>query len=281
MTSRISEFSLVQLAHGVSVFQRGPGLLQFGLDATRTGLIESEKAEELLLLIDACANPTPLHLLTSAVRHHVGADEARSIIADLVSFRILVPVTGPQVLMLGASPLAGAIAATLQRSGVAVRTPLSNDRASTFLALYDEDTVLAVVDLLPRSADIARLTRQRRGPVIPVAMVDSRVFVGPLRQPGTGACPHCAHLHLADRDVAFDDGLEFFPHGPVSPDPVVLAAGAAWASAFIRRVAGMPDPPGVSAKHPVAGQCDVVDPFGPNLVTSRFLFPHPRCGVCY
>ena len=254
--------------------------MQFGLDATRTGIIETPRATELAALISAVSTPTPIHQLIRSVSIHVGASAAESLVADLVAFRILVPADPVPVVLLGHSALAKQLTKLLRTSDVEVRAPMRNTTDERFVARADDWLPVVSVDQLGVAGDVARMTKHRAGAVIPVSMVDSRVIVGPLHTGPGVACPLCSALHLADVDSGWEDALSQFPAGPHSPDPVVLAAGIAAAATYIRRVAGVPDPPGVTAPHPVPGELMVADPFAPTTVKRSIVRPHPRCGAC-
>lgn len=281
MPGRIHGHTRVQLAHGVSVIQRGPNMLQFGLDATRTGVIETPVAAELRPLLDGCRTPTRVAKLDEALQAHIDAEAARSLVADLLSYRILVPADRPQVAMLGTSAVAKATAGILEDGGVTVRSPLRRESDMAFLAGMHQWVPLAVVDTLSRAQQAAFVVKQRTGPVLPVSAVDARVFVGPLHLGVGDACLNCLHLHLIDRDAGWEHAVATVPGGNLRPDPVVVAAGATVAATQLRRLAGVPDPPGVSAPPPVAGQVTVVDPFAPQPIAAIAVAQHPRCRVCF
>lgn len=281
MAQHIDGFERARLADGVSVFQRGPTMVQFGLDATRTGVLEVAQPAATAQVLSDAARPIALHALTAALREVLGADASRRIVADLVAYRLLVSAVAPHVVVLGTSPLAARLAALLHECRMAVHAPRKHQPDADFLAGCDERVPLVVVDQLARAGALARMAKHRPGPVLPVATVDSRVLVGPLRGGLADPCLCCVNLHVAERDASWERGVHAFPHGPATPDPVVIAAGAAAAAVAIRRVAGAPDPPGVSAPRLQPGQLAVVDPFGPQLVTHHTWDPHPRCTVCY
>lgn len=270
--ARINNLSLVQLAKGSTVFRRGPNLLQFGLDSTRTGIIETSCVEELVLLIDATRNPTPVNRLHSNIAALIGQEAARSLVADLVSYRILIPADARHIAMMGSSPLAQQLTSILTECGFEVLTRLET---------ADPWAPLVAVDQLAHATAVARMSRLRSGPTIPVTLIDSRVVVGPVRFTSTDPCLACANAHLQDIDVLWRETLAVNSLGTKDPDPVITAAGVAAAAAIIRRVAGLPDPPGVSARLIAPGEVVVVDPFGPRPVATHELSHHPRCRVCY
>lgn len=280
MPEGITEHTKVRLADGVSVGQRGPSMVQFGLDATRTGVIETPHAQALSKLFDAPFQPRPIHTLSRQLGAVVGAD-ARSLVSDLVAYRILVPTASAPALLLGDSALAASLAGLLGRSGVVVHTAPAHEISPEFLATTEKWGPLVVADQLHQAVPLARLTRHRKGAVVPVATVDSRVAVGPLRLDRAGACPACLAAYLAARDAGWQHACENIPGGPARPDPTVIAAGAAAAAVVVRRLAGLPDPPGVSAPPPHPGQLILVDPFSHEPTRGLTLAPHPDCPVCY
>lgn len=202
----------------------------------------------------------------------IGHDAARSLTADLVSYRILVPAEPRHIALIGASPLAKQLSDFLKTCGFAVSTNLES---------ADSWVPLVAVDQLAHASAVARIAKHRSGPAIPVTHIDSRVIIGPIRLAPTDPCLMCANAHFEDIDVLWRATLTENPHGSHDPDPVVAAAGVAAAATVIRRVAGVPDPPGVSAQSISPGEIVVIDPFGPRPVTTRAVAPHPRCRVCY
>jgi len=273
----------VRLAPGVSVFVRAPHTLQFGLDATRTGIIETPYATELAQLIDGTLEPISLHHLTRSLQSRIRAASgtAESLIADLLSYRIFVPVIDLPVLVLGKSPLAAELKSQLASSGIQVRVPLTPETEPDFVVAADQSAPLVLVDQLPHATQFAQLVKYRTGPTVAVSLFDSRVLIGPLRTSATDPCQACVQQYLRDRDAGWDTAAEHVPQGPRCPDPVLVRAGGAAAAVFIRRVAGVPDPPGVSAPHPVPGEFHVADPFAPVPLAVHQLQRHPDCPVCF
>ena len=82
------------------------------------------------------------------------------------------------------------------------------------------------------------------------------------------------------QDPNFDHVLESLPPAE-SVEPVVVAAAAAAVATVVGRLAGLPDPPGVSAPAPVAGDVVVVDPYSPAPVSLMRVTPHPDCPMCF
>ncbi|WP_052092886.1 hypothetical protein [Corynebacterium tuscaniense] len=274
--------TLVTLAHGVHVLQREPGVLQFGMDATRCGIVETRYADDLRPLLAGLSTPSRIREVRTMLMGVDGFTEraARSLIDDLLAYRILTPTTTTPVAMLGASPLAKTLRSLLENSGVAVRAPMGEESDGAFLHRLSDDVPLVVVDRIARHIAVDRKLGKHRTWNIPIATVDARVVVGPVSQGGSGPCLVCAEFYLLDRDPALHTVATALPDGPPSPDPVVLSAGASAAAALIRNAAGVPMPPGVSAGTLQHGTTVAVDPFGPTPVHTQVLGTHPRCPVC-
>ena len=127
--------------------------------------------------------------------------------------------------------------------------------------------------------DVNALASNRSGAIVPVTQVDARVFVGPVAAPG-GPCPVCArHYHL-DRDPNWNIVVERAPLA-ADTEAVSLAAGAAAAVLVARKLAGVPDPPGVGTGPVGPGHLVTVDPYGQVPVRAETLPPHPDCPSCY
>lgn len=281
MPQRINEFTQVRLADGVFVSQRGPAMLQFGADATRTGVVETARADRLSSLFDAPFTPRPIRYLIHQLRPIIGGDAARSLVADLMAYRILVPTDPAAVALIGATPLAEELAGVLGRSGCLLRRPETADVGPGFLEQLSAWGPLAVVDQPHLAEVVARYTRAGATPVVPVTSLDSRVVVGPVRLGPGDPCPACLDAYLRERDAGWERVREGQYAQRSTPNAAVVAAGAAAAAVVVRRLAGAPDPPGVSAPPPTPGGCVIADPFGPQPTQTVVLERHPDCNVCY
>ena len=275
--------TIIRFAPGATVFARGPGSLQFGADATRSGIVETPAAGPLAGVLRTLRSPTRLEWLVETARAECGLEpeEILSLVADLLSYRVLVTTPPSAALLVGRTPLGDALLSLLASARMQVRTPLRRESHERFLANSDRSLPLLVVDQLVSATHLAHLTRQRSGPIVPVSLVDARVFVGPVGMDRSGPCLHCAHLYHVDRDANWARVARAIRDNPPEPDPLVIAAGAAAAARVVRRICGAPDPPGVSAKHPARGLRLIVDPFGPEPEVQEELPPHPSCPVCY
>lgn len=269
----------LQFAPGVRPFLRAPGVIQFGADATRTGMITTEHADKLLAELRKLARPRSTRAAVRGIGEHLGEDAARSLVADLVAYRLLVPERGPQALVIGGGALTTKIHEVLAGAGVTVRSPMPHEAAATFLKRHDPWPPIVAVNCDKIAGELAGAARSRRGPLVPVTHLDARVLIGPVCA-APGPCPMCAQLYLLERDPNWDLVCGHMPGG-TSPEPTSLSAGAALAALAVRRLAGVPDPPGVSGPMPAPGEVISVDPFAAVPVTRTNLSPHPGCPVCF
>lgn len=274
--------TLVTLARGVHVSRREPGVLQFGMDATRSGVVETPFADKLRPLLAGLSTPARIREVRAMLMGIDGFTEgaARSLIDDLLAYRILLPKPQATVAMLGSSPLAKSLRSLLEESGVAVRGPMGEESDGAFLHRLPEDVPLVLVDRVARHIAVDRRLPKKRTWNIPVITVDARVVMGPVGQGETGPCLVCAEFYLLDRDPGMHQVATDLPDGPPSTDPVVLSAGAAAATTLIRQALEIPLPPGLSPSALQVGTTIAVDPFGPAPVHTEILGMHPRCPVC-
>lgn len=283
---QLTPASVIRFAPGARVFARGRGVLQFGIDATRSGIVETPLADALVPALSLLTSPVTLGEVLGAL---AGADmdpaAARALIDDLAAFRIVVADSSPRVLLMGRGPLADALSALLRSAHISVRTPLPTEPAARTLHAVDPHMPIVFVDQLHRYRDLAKSARHLSSTMLPVSAVDARVYIGPVGAGRSGPCLYCAHLYHADRDDQWEHVVAPHAGGQASADPgtdpVVVAAGAAAAATVVRRICGVPDPPGVSAPPPERGMMVVADPFGPTPLARTVLGPHQGCPVCY
>ncbi|MDK8795195.1 hypothetical protein QP968_05670 [Corynebacterium sp. MSK041] len=278
----MKDSTLVTLARGVHVSCRDSGVLQFGMDATRCGIVETQFADALRPLLAGLTTPARIHEVRTMLMGIDGFTEgaARSLIDDLVAYRILTPTATTPVAMVGSSPLAKELRALLEDSGVTVRVPLGHESDGAFLYRLAEHVPLVVVDRVAQHIAVDRQLTKQRTWNIPVVTVDARVVVGPISQGSSGPCLVCAEFYLLDRDPGLHQVATTLPDGPPSTDPVVLSAGASAAAALIRRAADVAMPPGITAGALQRGTTVAVDPFGPVPVNTEVVDKHSRCPVC-
>lgn len=275
----LEDSTLLRLGHGVHVVERSDTAVQFGLDATRSGVIESPVAPALARAFGNIAWPVDVRTLREVLKKSCGTDEtaARTLIDDLFTYRILIPDTRPTVALAGTTPLARELARILRASGITVRVRTSSDTAAEFCARHQREP-LVLVDCTHEYFDIGPALVGHGHPLVPVISFDSRVIIGPVG--GAAPCPMCTYMRLNDRDEHVHQVSGALAATARRMDPVVATMGAAVTATVIRRLIGIADPPGIVPDAPPPGWAAVVDPFVGTPVAPFDVEPHPQCPAC-
>ena len=280
----MGDSTLVRLAPGVNVLVRGEGSVQFGLDASRSAVLDTAHPRQLKDILDATVEPMAVRDVLNTLRGipEIDEPEARALVNDLLNYRILVDASERTVVVLGTSALADEVVRLLRTGGITVRTPLIDEPLHPFFSLLSPDTPVVVVDQVPQLVRLREALADHTGWIIPVFTLDSRVVVGPASLDGEGPCLECVLMHAQERD----------PHTHVTatalsqasstnaPDPAVVAAGAAAAAVIVRRCAEVPEPPGVLVPEAEPGIALIIDPFGPQWVAEHPVGTHKSCPAC-
>lgn len=193
----------IRLAHGAQPLVRDGGSVQFGLDATRTGIVAVERPTALASTLVTFHRPVEL---PEALRRLEAAGLSRAaaevLVSDLMAcgvLRVHRRATA-RVLLLGRSPLAEALSSLLASHGIQVRRPLAGETDVAYLIHSPARGAPVIgVDRLAHGRILAPVISRLAPTYLPVAMVDHRGWVGPLRASGRGPCPRFDH-HQADRD---------------------------------------------------------------------------------
>lgn len=271
---------MLQLAAGAHVYLRGREALQFGLDATRAGVIEATGAPLIMATLLGTRRGRPrADLAAGLVAAGLAPAAAHSLLDDLLAYRILIPCVRPAVILLGRGRLAQLLTELLGDAGVTVRSPIRGESEYAYLAAAEVRVPVVVVDRLAHSRATAPMLARFSDTSLPVSVVDQRGVIGPVRVDATGPCPLCADLHHTDRDSFWHRVVTQLPGGPVHPSPATLAMVAGQATALIAALTGVPAPPGVVPLSPQPGEVTVTDPWAG--VSHQTMAPHPRCPVCF
>lgn len=272
----------LMLAPAAHVFLRGQGAVQFGLDATRAGVLETDRAPALLAALLRARAPLPQpELLGQLQQAGFSPAAAHSLLADLVAYRILVSAPAGSVILLGRGRLADATAQLMADSGITVRTPLRGESEHAYLSGSAVDAPVLVLDRLAHSRTMAPLLARYAHTWITATIIDGRGVLGPLRIQGQGPCPMCGDLHRAATDSRWYPTVSQLPHGPVRPDPATVATTAARLLTLTQQLLGRYlHPPGTAVQQLAPGTVIEVDPYGP-VPPPRILEPHPGCPVCW
>ncbi|WP_460490478.1 hypothetical protein, partial [Corynebacterium nasicanis] len=205
----------LRLADGAHVYLRGRDALQFGVDATRAGVIETSQAPLIMATLLGSRRPRTrpdlVAGLTGAGLHRAAAD---SLLDDLLAYRILIPHAGASVILLGRGRLAQLLTELLTSAGVSVRSPIRGESEYAYLAATEITVPVVVVDRLAHSRSMAPMLTRFAPTSVPVSLVDHRGVIGPLRIDAHGPCPLCHDLHRTDRDALWHRVVTQLPGGP-------------------------------------------------------------------
>lgn len=271
---------MLELAAGAHVFLRGRDALQFGLDATRAGIVETSQAPLLMATLLSARRPRPRSdLVEGLVSAGLNPAAARSLLDDLAAYGILVPRVDRAVILLGRGRLAQTLMELLSERGVTVRSPIRGESEFAYLAAAEVDVPVVVVDRLAHSRAMAPMLTRFARTWVSCAIVDYRGIIGPLRIDARGPCPLCADLHRTDVDGFWHRVVTQLPGGPARPDAAVVAATAAHAAVLIAELVESPPPPGHAAMRLAPGAVVSVNPW--SGVSREIMSVHPRCPVCF
>lgn len=281
MTETVTE-TMFLIARGVAIVVRDGDHLQFGLDATRAGIIATPHAETLAEIFNKLHQPVTRDWLVGTIAARTATDRTTAgvLVDDLIAFRILAPQTRDSVYVLGHSPLARALCSHLNDVGFSVRRPMRHETDVEFIGRVPPPSATVLVDKLAAAQPLALRLRRVPNVILPVHAVDQHVVVGPVRTRGVGPCLVCTQLHYGQVDGMWNSITMRFPAGPLSTDPTVIAAGVAAVSAQLRRSVGPRLPPGITHTRPAPGEVVVADPFATPALSTRMVERHPKCPVC-
>lgn len=270
-----------RFAPGVGFYARDAGTLQFGLDATRAGLIGTGQP---MRLARALAHlPDPFTRADWEDLAGLPPSASRSLLDDLLKYGIVrAQGLGPAVVVLGRTRLAGLVTETLRAHGCRVRNPFDRETMSSYLAHTAPHTPIVLVDELAEALYWAPLLARYRAKAftwLPVSAIDSRGIIGPLHYRGEGPCPLCFDLVRSDMDPSWPTVIAQYGQHTKVHDFAVYHAITAHTLVAVGAVTGTPTPPGVPAARAMPGSLIDVDVYG--QTTHRILEPHPHCPACF
>lgn len=285
MTVDISERARYFLSTDIGIFLRDETHIQFGLDSTRAGIIESHNAETLVEILRAGQHEgarTRYQWERAFAAGGMSMLAARSLLHDLVEYRIMhLETAPPRVVILGDSPLAQSIRKMCFDRGLGVRSPLDWEALGVYLSTMEDDTVVLAVDQLYRTPKVAAALHSLPETCswMPISLVDSRGFIGPLHLKGKGPCPLCFELHRAAFDPRWAVITEQLEETIIAPNDQVLAAVTAQAAVIIDWLTGRPFPPGAPHKRFYAGELFDIDIYGKSQ--HQLVGAHAQCPACF
>lgn len=266
------------LAPETTILEREPGMLQCGMDATRVGVFEAHP--QLAGLLNRLRTPLTRQTIEKSIENTgMSPSAARSLVEDLISYRVLWPAPRPQrVAVLGTSALANELRDVLLGDSFQPRSPLHSETPAEYISSVAGHLPIVAVDMLDGATEWAQALHNSPATWLPVSMIDARGIIGPVRIDGAGPCPLCAHLHRIESDELWHEVAHRAAAVEAPGDPIVRTAIVMHAVVIIRRLLGRPAPPGAPGGKPLAGELTEIDLYG--LEQRRLLMEHPRCTYC-
>lgn len=281
MTIALPADTPLQLSAGTQIVLRDDRTVQFGLDATRAGIIQVPRAAKVAHALLRLRAPTEHQdAVTALAAAGMHPAQAAILVDDLVAYRVLRPATTPVVGLIGQSPLAEMTEQILTSAGVRIRRPLRKEVHVDFIRDSRGKYPLVLADQGPRTNRLAKCLAQHPTTWVAGSVVDARGVIGPVQINGQGSCLGCLDLHRVEVDPDWMHVMSQHdnPAGQVAV-PTTVAATAAWLAMLAAQLAGLPDPPGVEAVAPEPGHIIEVDPYRGNR---RYRLPqHSRCPFCF
>lgn len=297
-----------RFARGIRALRRGPGGVQIGLDPAHAVVAEGLHASvaEAIRTLDGRES-----LATLCRRAGEHAAHLRSTLHELHKFGLLEdarperPRRLPSVVIYGAGPLSGAVAALLAASGVrridgrtggsvgsqesgygflpsdvglrrkaAIREVVQrvNPSATDGVPAGHAPDLAILTDSLVPAPELVRFLMHERQPHLLGGFRDGTGIVGPLVIPGRSSCLTCADLYRTDADPEWPSIAGQLAGQVQSAAPATIAATAALAVTHALTALEVPTstPPAL---------CDTtaqVDPGDLNITVRRWQ-AHPRC----
>lgn len=279
----VAESTRVRLAPATTMLVRPGYAIQFGVDATRAGVLELGRPELMagtLRALHGARQPGPAaELVRRLTLAGLTGPAAASVVEDLLAFRILevVPAVRPSVAVLGQGKLAVLVAELLSQEDLTVRVPLPGERPALFLARCSGGVTIGV-DMLARGPILAAPVIRRGGSYLPVTAFDGRGIIGPLRVAGQVPCPLCVDLQAARADADWRHVMAQLPTGPGDSPAALRHLVAARAVGLAGRLARV-EYPDASGSPPAAGQVIELSPTAGEQ--HRHLEPEPTCPACW
>ncbi|ALC05241.1 hypothetical protein CDES_03945 [Corynebacterium deserti GIMN1.010] len=259
----------ISLANSAQVLFRSDSSIQFGVDATRAGVIgiDASISAAVVTILRNLRTARPLADVVADLRGAgLAPTAALTLIDDLLGFGILRESPTAQVLILGSGTLVDATAFLLETYGFAPRLRHPSEDIAEVLDLSFTHTL--VINRLAHSQYLAPLLKRRAPTYLQAAIVDSRGQIGPGRRNGSGPCLLCVDLHRCDIDPEWTTIVKQQPDGPTFPDPITELGTAARLVSWVIDDSWTP------------GAIEEVDPHNGTNHRST-LSVHPRCPICY
>ncbi|MFP7366340.1 hypothetical protein SFC07_11315 [Corynebacterium callunae] len=259
----------IKLSDAVQIVVRPDSAIQFGIDATRSGVLEIDPAfiAAITSILLHLREPKPVAgVVDKLSAAGLGTVAALSLVEDLLAFGVVRETATAPVLLYGHGTLVDATSALLEAAGFNPRTRINDENSREFF--QRPASHILVINRLAHTRNLAPLLAECAPTYLSAALIDSRGLIGPGRRDGVGPCLLCVDLHRSDIDPHWHALVSQHPNGPTHADPIAEAATAA-------RLAAL-----VSADSWLPGEVEEVDPHL-GAYRKSHLAPHPRCPLCW
>lgn len=260
----------VVLSPSVQILIRPGPAIQFGVDATRAGVLEvdsTELASRIVPVLLGIRGGQGVEVVVDKlIAAGLGPAAATSLLEDLLAFRVLRETAPGEVLLFGRGTLLDATATLVESLGLVPRIALRDDRPSVFLTRPARHVV--VLNRLAHTRHLAPLLARRVPTYLTASLIDNRGLIGPGRRGHSGPCLMCVDLHRSDVDPHWHTLVTQQPNGPTNPDAITEAATAARLAALLHTDDWQ------------AGDVEEIDPYAGSGHRGQ-VSGHPRCPVCF
>lgn len=269
---------LYEYAPGTGVYVRDERAIQFGLDATRMGVIEIPNPKVLAANLELLTMPATREEWCAAT----GLDPlaAASLFEDLLAFGTIRPL-GPQrsLGVIGTSSLARCFKELCTREGIKAYAPGAGEPHADFLRSLDTQLPVFIFDQLGHSIELARALRSAGTESwVQVSALDNRALIGPIHLNHEGPCPVCFDLIRADSDPCWPVVVKQSGETSTPPEAATTNIMAGYAALVAFRILGIPGPPGASNGRYLPGELYEIDPYGKDQ--QRIFSKHHLCPEC-
>ncbi|BAU95166.1 hypothetical protein N24_0904 [Corynebacterium suranareeae] len=259
----------IALVNSAQVLIRPDSAIQFGIDATRAGVldIDPSHSSKIVPILRNLRTARPIaDVIADLTSAGLAPTAAASLLDDLLAFGVLRESAGSQVLLFGDGSLVDVTSFLLETSGFIPRPQIIDESPREFLELPSSH--ILVLNQLASSPQLAPLLNKYTPTYLCASIIDSRGIIGPGRRNRIGPCLMCVDLHHCDIDPHWLSIINQQPHGPTFPDPVTEMATAARLVAWVTSDTWRPG---------------VVEEVNPHDRTNsvRTLPVHPRCPMCW
>ena len=259
----------IALANSAQVLIRPDSAIQFGIDATRAGVlnIDPSLSSRVVPVLRNLRTARPIvDVIADLTTAGLAPTAASSLLEDLLEFGVVRESAAAQVLLFGDGSLVDVTSFLLETSGFVPRPQIIDESPREFFELPSSH--ILVLNKLAHSQRLSPLLHKYAPTYLCAAMVDNRGIIGPGRRSRSGPCLMCVDLHRCDIDPHWLSIINQQPNGPTFPDPVTEMATAARLVAWVTADTWLPG---------------VVEEVNPHDRTNsvRTLPVHPKCAMCW